>query len=118
MLAERGHEVRTVVQRRLGNTPRVCRNIRMLHADGREIRIPITRMPCGIGIPDELRDPAVRCHLIVRGSLTGLPHVVAALACQVAAIMMQDDLVDLASLASLGHVRGENEILVSLQILP
>lgn len=90
----------------------------MLHADGREVRIPVARMPCRIGVPDELRDSAVSRRLIVRGSLTGLPHVVAALAGQVAAIVMHDDLVDLASLASLGHVRGEDEILVSLQILP
>ena len=90
----------------------------MLHADGREVRIPITRMPCRVRVPDELRDPAVRRHLIVRGSLTGLPHVVTALAGQIAAIMMQNDLVDLASLTALGHVRGEDEILVRFQILP
>ena len=118
MLAERGHEVRAVVQRSFGDHPRVCRNVRMLHADGREVRSPITRMPCRVRIPDELRDSAVSRHLIVGGRLTGLPRVIAALAGQITAIMMQNDLVDLASLAPLGHVRGENEILVSLQILP
>ena len=75
-------------------------------------------MPRGVGIPHVLRDAAVRVHLVVGAGLAGLPHVVDLACGEIAGIMVHDDLVDLVALAALGHVRGENEILVSLQILP
>ena len=90
----------------------------MLHADAGQVGRPISRMPRSVGIPHVLRDAAVHGHLVVGAGLAGLPHVVDLACGEVAGIVVHDDLVDLASLASLGHVGGEDEILVSLQILP
>ena len=89
MLAQSGHKMRTGVKTGLGN--RAVRPVSVLDVDGLLVFGEITKSPSGVAVPNELTDTARGFDLIVSGSLTGKPNVIAPLDRQVAGVVVDAD---------------------------
>ena len=106
ILAEGSDEVCTIVQSRLGNMPGGSGIVSMFDTDGLNICIPISGMPGGILIPYKLTNGSISFNLIMGGSFTSLPNIVAAFSGQVTAVMMNNNITNWIS----GTSRSEMSI--------
>ena len=118
VFAQRGHQVSAVVQCGVADGPRVRVDVGVFDADAGDVGVPIVGVPCGVGIPDELADAAVRVDLVVRRRFAGLPQVVAAGDTQIAGVVVDDDLVDVTAGTSGRVMSVHEEVLVRFEGVP
>ncbi len=101
--AERGHEVRAGLEALVRDAPGIGADVGVLDVDASAVGVEVAQRPRGIAVMDELPDDAVGLDLVVGRGLPGLPDVPAALNAQVARVVVDSDVLDLAS-ASAGRV--------------
>ena len=75
---ERCDQVRARLEGRIRDVPLPLSDgvVRVLDPDRPEVRVPVSRVPRGIGVPDELPDRAIHIDLVVRRCLAVDPYVV------------------------------------------
>ena len=115
--AERRHEVRAGLEALVRDAPRAGGAVGVLDVDRAAVRVEVSERPCGIAVVHELADDAVGLHLVVRGRLPGLPDVPAALNAQVAGVVVDSDVLDLAASSAGRVVLGEPLVDVRVESL-
>ena len=90
----------------------------MLDADTGGVGGKVACMPGGIAIPHQLADASVGLDLVVGGSWTRLPHVVAAPNGEVSGVVVNDDLIDPPTIPAGRVVCVHDEVDVSLKRVP
>ena len=115
--AERRHEVRAGLEALIGDAPWAGGAVGVLDVDRAAVRVEVAERPCGIAVVHELADDAVALHLVVRGRLPGLPDVPAALHAQVAGVVVDSDVLDLATSSAGRVVLGKPHVDVGVESL-
>ena len=118
VFAQCGHQMGAVVNGGVRALPWVGVDVGVFDADAGGVGGPVAGVPCGVGIPDELADATVRVYLVVRRRFAGLPHVVASGDTQIAGVVVDDNLVDVAAGAPRCEVRVEDHVLVRFEGFP
>ena len=118
VLADGGHQVGAVVQCGVADGPRAGVDVGVFDADAGDVGVPVVRLPCGVGIPYELSDAAIRVDLIVGAGFAGLPQVVAVGDTQIAGVVMDDDLVDVTAGTSGRVMSVHKKVLVRFKRVP
>ena len=114
---ERRHEVRAGLEALVRDVPRVGADVGVLDVDRAAVGVEVAERPSRVAVVHELADDAVALHLVVGRGLTGLPDVPAALHGQIARVVVDADVLDLAASSAGRVVLGEPLVDVGVESL-
>ena len=115
--AERRNEVCAGLEALVRDAPGVGADVGVLDVDASAVGVEVSERPGRVAVVHELPDDAVALHLVVGRGLAGLPDVPAALNAQVAGVVVDADVLDLASAAARRVVLGEPLVDVGVESL-